>query len=90
MDLPIENGDSPVRYVTNYQRVPTNQLVIFTTYQLVRIMGWTMMNSAKFDECVNIKIDVGYPGYHGHLQCEVQITPITMVYGTYNYSYWGL
>ena len=20
----------------------------------------------------------------------VQITPITMVYGTYNYSYWGL
>jgi len=33
----------------------------------------------------------------GFLQCEapkianlVQITPITMVYGTYNYSYWGL
>jgi|Cyp1metagenome_2_1107374.scaffolds.fasta_scaffold08096_18 hypothetical protein len=31
------------------------------------------------------------------IQCEapkiaklVQITPITMVYGTYNYSYWGL
>ena len=44
-------------------------------------------------------VDDGYDIYNipsGKLQCEapkkanlVHKTPITMVYGTYNYSYWG-
>ena len=49
-----------------------------------------------------LMVNVTIYGIHGsygyiYIQCEapkiaklVNITPITMVYGTYNYSYWGL
>ena len=43
--IPIEHGDFPVRYVTNYQRVPTNPATEFSSgwvasFPYIQLIGW--------------------------------------------------
>ena len=72
----------------DFRRVLAVKIIINLVHLKTQMQQWTRKDRQKRQNASKIWLQLVRPPFDS-VQL-VHITPITMVYGTYNYSYWGL